>query len=128
MKKLLIVSLLSVGLSSVAMDHPLASASQENEGASTLILSTRFGDAQEVSTFLSSEPVKAQINAQDDFGRTAIWYAAAMGKDDTYNTLLSAGADATIKSTGGPLAGTSAQDLRDMDQATIKASLAKSKM
>lgn len=124
MKKLLLFSLLSMGATALAI-NPLTDQNNpiENEGATNLILEARFG-GDNVPTMLFLSPAQAgNINHQDAFGRTAIWYAAATGKNILYDALLSEGADATITSTKGLLAGKSAEELHDMNRDEVDALL-----
>lgn len=59
------------------------------------------------------------LNAQNNFGRTAIWYAALGGRNNIYDYLLSKGANPDIKSNRGKWAGFSAKALHDMSAEEI---------
>lgn len=62
-----------------------------------------------------------EAQAIDSNGRNLIWWAALMGKKNLYNGLLEIGANPTIKSTKGLLAGLSAEQLIEMDHDEIEA-------
>ncbi len=71
----------------------------DNEGKTPLILATRVLDYSSVSLLLQFE--NTEVNAQDQFGRTALHYACILGQIDIADLLLGRHADANIKDSRG---------------------------
>lgn len=67
------------------------------------------------------------INKSDLYGRTTIWWAAALNKDKEYDALLRLGANPNIKPDSGPLNQFSAKDLHNMDSSLIEDEIIKYK-
>ena len=59
---------------------------------------------------VKAEITKADVNARNEFGWTALMYAAEAGAAETVRILLKAGADASVKDTDGKTAWDHAQD------------------
>lgn len=136
MKKLLLFSLLlsSVAISAIAVEptvniphphvpgiymHPtVARFTGADAPSSSAVLHLIHDDRPEILDrselphVFTLAPTLAQ---QTDLnGRTALWWAAVMGKKNLYNSLVKIGADPSVKSTKGILAGYSPEQIMQM--------------
>jgi ankyrin repeat protein len=135
MKKLLLFSLLSLSvvIPAVAMQsvnvptthtpglymHPTVSrftGADAPTGSSALHIihdsKPEIVDYDELPSNFTINPALAQ--QADTNGRTALWWAAVMGKKNLYNQLVKIGADPKAQSTKGILAGFSAEQIMQM--------------
>lgn len=121
MKKLLLFSLLALAIPAVAMQnvptthtpnlfiHPTVSRFTGNDAPSStaalhIVHDTKpeIVDYDELPSAFIVNPALAQ--QADSYGRTALWWAAVMGKQKLYDKLVNIGADPKVKSTKGILA------------------------
>lgn len=150
MKKLLLFLFLAITLPTLTMDQPYQSVEMyitdpvTRERVSALGLSTVniWPDNKKVieqimlSTDNKSDRYSEKelemhryrfkpqlINESDLYGRTAIWWAAALNKDKEYDALLRLGANPNIKPNTGPLNKFSAKDLHNMNSDLISAEI-----
>jgi len=77
------------------MEHGAASAVADDRGKTPLMFAARYGDAEIVGLLIEAD--RANINAKDSFGRTALVHAVIAGDRDRVSALLGAGADLTIE-------------------------------
>lgn len=157
MKKLLLFLFLSITIPTITMQLPQIPAELDipdpitRERVSLLGLTTNdtLPDNKKVidQIILSTDDPSARYSAAelemhrfkfkpelvdkgDTFGRTAIWWAAALSKDKEYDALLKLGANPNIKPFlgtlspySGPLSTYSAKDLHEMNPYVLEAKI-----
>lgn len=97
--------------------------SADNAGIYDIVYSTEDASEPYSDFALKSHRLALQPglkNQADEFGRTAIWWAAALGRNNTYDALVKLGENPDVKPSQGPLAEYSARQLHDMSPEEIE--------